>query len=77
MKETINERFNKFARPEIGAVITLNKCVRGMHYGRQKVIDAFKKLVPKDEYASDERSEVLNSILQINTEEKSQKTLTK
>ena len=50
MKETITYRFNNFKRTEIGAIPTLSRSVRGMKYGKQIVIDAFNKFVPKDEY---------------------------
>lgn len=60
MKETINFRFNNFKEVNTGAIPTLSKVVRGMHYGNQQVVDAFNKFVPKDEYAKDEKDEILN-----------------
>jgi hypothetical protein len=76
MKETITFRFNNFKDKQIGATVTLSKTVRGMKYGRQKVIDAFNKFVPKGEYAQDEKEDVLNWLLvQNQSEESPEKTL--
>lgn len=70
MKETIIQRFNNYKKPELGAIVTLNQAVRGMRYGKQKVIDAFNKLVPKGEYENDEKDEILESIIEVNNEQK-------
>jgi hypothetical protein len=62
MKETITYRFNNFKRADIGAVPTLSRAVRGMKYGKQIINDAFRKFVPKDEYAQDERDMILEDL---------------
>ena len=69
MKETITFRFNSFADKSIGAIPTLSKAIRGMKYGKQVVIDAFNKFVPKDEYAKNEKDEILNDLLWKNENE--------
>jgi hypothetical protein len=66
MKETITSRFNTFSKSDIGAIITLNKAVRGMRYGQQVVIDAFNKLVPKGEYLRSEKDDILLDTLRHN-----------
>ena len=66
MKETITYRFNNFKRTEIGAIPTLSRSVRGMKYGKQIVIDAFNKFVPKDEYVQSEKDEILEWLLSQN-----------
>lgn len=74
--ETITYRFNNFKRSEIGAIPTLLHTVRGMKYGWQKVIDAFNKFVPKDEYSPSEKDEILMDILHSNmSDETPEKTL--
>ena len=60
MKQTITFRFNNFKRAEIGAVPTLSRAIRGGHYGKQEINNAFKKFVPKSEYDESERDEILN-----------------
>ena len=60
MQETITYRFNHFKSENIGAILTLSKAIRGMQYGKQKVIDAFNKLILKGEYAKNEKEEIIN-----------------
>jgi hypothetical protein len=69
MKETITYRFNNFKRTEIGAIPTLSKAIRGGHYGKQEINNAFKKFVPKGEFAEDERDEILNDLYIKNSSE--------
>ena len=60
--KTINQRYNAFKDKNIGAVITLKRSVRGMKYGKQLITNAFNKFVPKDEYAKDEKDEILQDL---------------
>ena len=62
MRETITFRFNNFKRADIGAIPTLSRAVRGGHYGKQEINNAFKKFVPKGEYAQDEKDEILEDL---------------
>ena len=59
MQETITYRFNSFKHDNVGSISTLSKAVRGMRFGRQKIINAFNKLVPIEEYAQDEKEELI------------------
>ena len=55
-------RFNNFKRADIGAIPTLSRAIRGGHYGKQEINNAFKKFVPKGEYTEDERDEILEDL---------------
>lgn len=74
--ETITYRFNSFKDIRLGAILTLSKAVRGMNYGKQIVINAFNKFVPKEEYAQNEKDEILEwLLLQNNLKESPEKVL--
>jgi len=77
MKETINFRFNNFKQDSIGAIPTLSKAIRGMKYSKQEINNAFKKFVPKDEFATDERDSILEDLYSKTGEELSEKNLIK
>jgi hypothetical protein len=62
MKQRITFRFNNFKRADIGAIPTLSRAIRGGHYGKQEINNAFKKFVPKGEFAQDEKDEILNDL---------------
>ena len=62
MKQTITMRFNNFKRADIGAIPTLSRAIRGGHYGKQEINNAFKKFVPKGEYAEDEKDMILEDL---------------
>jgi len=63
MQETIVYRFNNFKCENLGAIPTFSRAIRGMQYGKQKIVDAFNKLIPKDEYAKNEKEEILNDLM--------------
>jgi hypothetical protein len=73
MTQTIKYRFDCFKNDNLGAIPTLSKSIRGMHYGRQKITSIFNKLVPKDEYAQDEKYQILRWLWSVNNEDKSSK----
>ena len=77
MKETITFRFNNLKQDSVGAIPTLSKAIRGMKYSKQEINNAFKKFVPKDEFATDERDSILEDLYTKTSEELSEKTLVK
>ena len=68
MKEKqISYRFNQFKKgnPFVGHYILLSSAIRGMKYPKYKVSEAFNRLVPKSDYASDERDSLLENLWKV------------
>ena len=68
MKEKqLSYRFNQFrkAQPNVGHYIILSTAIRGMNYIRGKVTHGFNKHVSKEDYASDERDMLLESLWEV------------
>lgn len=64
MEQSINTRFKSFQNENIGAIPTLSKAIRAMNYSHQNINDAFNKLVPKEEYANNEKEVILKWLYQ-------------
>lgn len=65
MKEKqLSYRFSQFKKshPFVGHYIFLSSAIRGMKYGKGKITEAFKKYVPKSDYASEERDVLLENL---------------
>ena len=60
----LSTRFRAFKSGNIfvGHYIILSKAIRGMKYGKMKVVEAFNKLVPKSDYAQDEKESLLENL---------------
>ncbi len=63
---TISQRFEAFRNVNLGAIPTLSRSVRGMKFGSQEIVDAFNKYVPKNEYAQNEKDEIIEWLLKQN-----------
>lgn len=59
---TIIEEFRKIESASIGAIPTLARVLRNGKYKKQEIVNAFKKLVPKDEYERNERDGILEDL---------------
>lgn len=59
---SIASRFKEFERKEIGTIPTLSKAIRSMKFKKSEINLAFKKFVPNEEYAKNERDEILEDL---------------
>ena len=61
---TLTNRFNKFRSEnfQVGDYIILSMAVRGMKYNKTIINRSFNKLVPKDDYAPNERDHLLEKL---------------
>jgi hypothetical protein len=68
--KTITERYKAFENKNLGAIPTLKRAIRGMHYGKQLITNAFNKYVPKEEYSKSEKDEILEDLYYATENEK-------
>ena len=58
LKKRFIEKHEKF--PQLGDVIIMSMAVDKMKYPKEVIRNAFNKLVSKEEYELDEKSEIIN-----------------
>ncbi len=63
MKTTLIARFGELQKENIGAIPTLSKAIRSGKFTDKEVRKAFKKVVPKDEYESNEKNSIMTWLL--------------
>lgn len=76
MKENqLSVRMKSFsaANKNLGDYITLSMAVRGMQYNKWDVYKAFKKYVPKPDYAESERERLMDYLVLVNNRPDSEK----
>ena len=59
MAETIVDLFNAAKKEGVGAIITFNSVIKGKKFTKKQVSLAFHKLIPKDEFAKNEKRAIL------------------
>ncbi len=63
----MNERYKLAERSmeNAGAYIILSKAVRGMKYGKMKIVDAFNKYVSKKDFVPEEKEMLLTNLFEV------------
>lgn len=59
----IKKRFSQHDTQKIPYITAFIRSVRGMQYEKEDIISAFEELVPKDEYESSDKEELIRSFL--------------
>lgn len=78
MSDTLVVRFTRFNKKGVGSIIALAKAIKGKNYTEQKIKEAFKKLISKEEYDSCDKAELISWLCHLNIVPKQpQKTLEK
>ena len=59
---SIQARFKTQERktPSAGAYVNLQRAIRGQRFLHSAIVKAFKDLVPKDDYAANEKTALIN-----------------
>lgn len=73
MSDTLVSRFTKFNVKGIGSIIALAKAIKGKNYTEQRIREAFKNLIPKEDYDSCDKAELITWLCHLNTNPKNPK----
>lgn len=59
---SIQARFNQQEKitPNAGAYINLQRAIRGQRFLHRAIVDAFRKLVPQDDYESSDKEKLID-----------------